>query len=61
MEGLTTHLAKLDEQEGNLPQAIAWLQAAQKVSATPQVLQLEINRLKYQLGAEFIPVLKPLY
>jgi tetratricopeptide (TPR) repeat protein len=61
MEELTTHLAKLDEDEGNLPEAIEWLEAAQKVSETPQVLQLEIGRLRYQLGVEFIPVLKPLY
>jgi tetratricopeptide (TPR) repeat protein len=61
MEQLTTHLAKLDEEEGNLPQAIEWLEAAQKVSETPQVLQQRIGRLRYELGLEFIPVLKPLY
>jgi hypothetical protein len=61
MEQLTTHLAKLEEDAGNLPHALEWLQAAQKVSATPGVIQLEINRLKYKIGQEFNPLLKPLY
>jgi tetratricopeptide (TPR) repeat protein len=61
MEQLTTHLGKLEEAAGNLPQAIEWFQAAQKVSSTPQIIQKDINDLKYKLGQELNPVLKPLY
>src|ERR1039457_5485131 len=39
MEQLTTHLAKLEEDKGNLPKAIDWFQAAQNVSVSPDVLQ----------------------
>ena len=61
MEQLTTHLAKLEEDAGNLPHALEWLQAAQKVSGTPDVIGQQINRLKGKLGQEFLPQLKPLY
>src|ERR1017187_3681852 len=61
MEQLTTHLAKLEEDTGNLPHALEWLQAAQKVSGTPDVIGQQINRLKGKLGTEFLPQLKPLY
>ena len=61
MEQIATHLAKLEEDAGNLPKAIDWLQQAQKVSETPDVLQKDIDRVKYKLGLEFNPILKPLY
>lgn len=61
MEQLTTHLAKLEEDAGNLPQAIAWLQEAKKVSETQDVIQKDIDRLQYKLNREFNPLLKPLY
>src|ERR1017187_5724825 len=61
MEQLTAHLAKLEEDTGNLPHALEWLQAAQKVSGTPDVIGQQINRLKGKLGTEFLPQLKPLY
>ena len=61
MEQLTTHLAKLEEDKGNLPHALEWLQAAQKISGTPDVIGQQINRLKGKLGQEFLPQLKPLY
>jgi hypothetical protein len=61
MEQLTTHLGKVAEDDGNLPQAILWFEAGQKVSETPDVLQKQINDLKYKLGQELNPVLKPLY
>ncbi len=61
MEQLTTHLAKLEEDAGNLPRAIEWSQAAQRVSETPQVLQKQIDLLKFKLGQELDPILKPLY
>ena len=61
MEQLATHLAKLEEDAGNLPRAVEWFQAAQKVSLTPTLIQDQINRLKFKLGQELNPVLKPLY
>ena len=61
MEQLATHLAKLEEDAGNLPRAIEWFQAAQSVSITPDVIQQQINRLTGKLGEEFNPLLKPLY
>jgi tetratricopeptide (TPR) repeat protein len=61
MEQITTHLAKLDEDAGNFPGAVAWLQKAKTVSETPDVIQQNINRLQYKLGNEFMPELKPLY
>ena len=45
----------------NLPQAIEWFQAAEKVSLTPAPLQKQIDQLKFKLGQEFNPLLKPLY
>jgi tetratricopeptide (TPR) repeat protein len=60
-EQITTHLAKLEEDAGQLPTAIEWLQKAEPVSATPQIIQQDINRVKYKLGQEFNPLLKPLY
>ena len=61
MEQLTIHLAKLEEDAGNLPQAIEWFQAAQKVSATPDVIQQQINRLQWQARPGIQPAAKPLY
>ena len=61
MEQLSVHLGKLEEDADNLPQAIQWYQAAQRVSNTPDVIQRDIDRLKYKLGQELNPLLKPLY
>lgn len=61
MEQLTTHLAKLEEDAGNLTQAIQWLQAGQRASITPGVLQKRIDDLNYKLGQELNPVLKPIF
>jgi len=61
MEQLATHLAKLDEDAGKLQPAIEWLQAAEKVSETPEVLEKDMNRIKAKLDQEFNPLLKPLY
>jgi hypothetical protein len=61
MEQLTTHLGKLEEDDNNLPQAIEWLEAAQRVSITPSLLQKQIDELKYKFGLELNPILKPLY
>jgi len=61
MEQLATHLAKLEEDAGNLPKAIDWLQESQKVSETPELIQKNIDRDKYKLSQEFNPLIKPLY
>ncbi len=61
MEALTTHLAKLEQDNGNLQQAVQWLQEALPVSEVPAVIQTNINELKYEIGLEFLPQLKPLY
>jgi hypothetical protein len=61
MEQLTTHLARVEEDADNLPRAIEWLETAKTVSSTPDVIQKQINRLKYKLGQEFNPLLKPIY
>lgn len=61
MEQLATHLAKLEEDAGHLPKAIDWFEEAEKVSLAPEGIQQQINRLKYKLGLEFLPSLKPLY
>jgi tetratricopeptide (TPR) repeat protein len=60
-EQITTHLAKLEEDAGQLPMAIEWLQKARPVSKTPEIIQQDINRVSYKLGQEFNPLLKPLY
>jgi len=61
MEQITTHLAKLEEDHDNLPKAIEWLEKAKEVSGTPEVLQQDIDRVKYKLMQEVNPLLKPLY
>jgi hypothetical protein len=61
MEQIATHLAKMEEDEGNFPKAIDWLQQAQKVSETPDVIQKDIDRVQYKLSLEFHPFMKPLY
>jgi hypothetical protein len=58
MEQICTHLAKLEEDAGNLPKAIYWLQ---QIPEPRGVILQDINRLKYKLGQEFNPLLKPLY
>ena len=54
-EQITTHLAKLEEDAGNLPDALNWYQAAQKVSAVPEALQAHIDAVQKKLRA-LIPV-----
>jgi tetratricopeptide (TPR) repeat protein len=62
MEQLTTHLGKLEEEAGNLPQAIDWFEMAKTVSLTPDTIQQQqINRLRWQLYKEFNPLVRPLY
>jgi len=59
-EQITTHLGKLEENAGNFPQAVNWLQAAQKASATPGDLQRRIDDLQKKMtGQSQLPAPKP--
>ncbi len=62
-EQLTTHLGQLEEDAGNLPKAMNWFEAAQKVSLTPGELQKRIDEIKKKMDAQSsqLPVPKPLY
>lgn len=61
MEQLTTHLGQLETEAGNWTRAIEWLQAAERVSLTPDRIQQRINEQTSRLGQELYPLLKPLY
>ena len=50
-EQITTRLAMLEEGAGNLPRAIDWFRAAQKVSLTPDEIQKRIDELQKKLNA----------
>lgn len=48
-EELAGNLAKLEEAEGNYQKAIEWLESVQKVSPSPEAMQVQINELKQKL------------
>lgn len=50
LEQITTHLGQLENDAGNLPQALNWFQAAQKVSSTPGDLQKRIDDIKKKMA-----------
>jgi tetratricopeptide (TPR) repeat protein len=50
-EQITTHLGQLEEDAGNLPQAINWFQTAQPVSTTPGELQTRIDEIKAKMSS----------
>jgi tetratricopeptide (TPR) repeat protein len=50
LDAITTHLARVEEQEGNLEKAIFWLEQAKQVSPDPAVLQRHIEQLRASLG-----------
>jgi tetratricopeptide (TPR) repeat protein len=52
---LTIHLAHLEEGAGRYAEAIAWLQAAQKVSPAPEGLQQQIDDLQKKISAPTKP------
>ena len=59
-EQISTHLGKLEEDAGNLPQAVNWLQAAQKASTTPGDLQKRIDDIKKKMTNQpQLPASKP--
>ena len=51
-EQITAHLAQLEEDAGNLPHALDWFHAAQKVSATPDAIQQQIDALQKKIAAQ---------
>ncbi|HSU55951.1 MAG TPA: hypothetical protein VLT36_17980 [Candidatus Dormibacteraeota bacterium] len=51
LEELTVNLARLEENEGNLDKAIAYLEMAKKVSPAPQNLEQQIHELKQKVAA----------
>jgi len=55
-EELVVNLGRLEEDAGNVAQAINWLRAGQKVSPNPDALQKQIDDLEKKLPA---PVFTP--
>jgi tetratricopeptide (TPR) repeat protein len=49
LDAITTHLAHVEEQEGNLEKAIFWLERAKQASPDPTSLQKQIERLRGRL------------
>jgi hypothetical protein len=52
LEQLTTHLANLEKNAGNISRAIDWFQAAKKVSLTPDEIQKRIDELQSPAAAK---------
>src|SRR5882724_8407333 len=52
LEEITVSLARLEENEGNLEQAIKCLEDAKSLSPAPQALQKQIDELKQKLAAQ---------
>jgi tetratricopeptide (TPR) repeat protein len=50
-ERITTHLGQLEENAGNLPQALNWFRASQKASETPGSIQLRIDEIEAKIAA----------
>jgi hypothetical protein len=61
MERICTHLAEVEENTANYPQAINWFQGALTNSETSDVIQQDIDRARFKLSQEFNPLAKPLY
>src|SRR5450631_3509505 len=51
-EQITTHLGQLEENAGNLPQAVNWFQAAKTASGTPEALQKQIDELNRKIAGQ---------
>ncbi len=51
-EQITTRLAQLEADAGNVPRAIDWYHAAQKVSLTPDAIQQRIDELSKKISAK---------
>ena len=51
-ERIATHLAELEENSGNLPEALNWFRAAQTASETPGDIQLQIEEVQKKMAAQ---------
>lgn len=51
-ERIATHLAELEENSGNLPEALKWFRNAQKASETPGDIQLRIDEVQKKMAAQ---------
>ena len=49
---ITVNLGDLERAAGNYPQAIHWLEDAQKVSPAPEALQRQIDEIKVEMSAQ---------
>jgi len=58
-ERITTHLGQLEKDAGNFPQSLNWLQAAQKVSETPDALQKQIDEIQQKIAAQSSSINNP--
>jgi hypothetical protein len=47
---LTVHLARLEEDQGNLPRALHWLERNKPVSPAPDVIEKQIEELKQKIS-----------
>jgi tetratricopeptide (TPR) repeat protein len=54
-EQITTHLGQLEQDAGNLPQAMNWFHAAQKASETPGLIQQQIDAIQKKIAAQTSP------
>jgi hypothetical protein len=51
-ERITTHLAELEENSGNLPEALNWFRAAQTASETPGDIQQQIDEIQKKMAVQ---------
>ena len=51
LEEITSHLGHLEEEAGNLPKAISYLEVARKISPNPAAVQQQIDALRQKLAA----------
>lgn len=49
-EQITSHLAKLEDEAGNYPRAIAWFRAAQAVSLDPGSVEVQIRLIQKKIS-----------
>jgi tetratricopeptide (TPR) repeat protein len=51
-EQMTTHLARVEEEQGNLNQAVHYRELEKKSSPSPELIQKEIDALKQKIAAQ---------
>jgi hypothetical protein len=50
MSQLTLYLARLEEEQGNLKQSLAWLERLKQYSAQPQTVQKQIEEMRQKVA-----------